>query len=401
MKLTLSQKILAGFVACTAILITVAVFSFKNSEKYIDSAEWVNHTHQVLIEFDQILINTVDAETGARGYVITGDESYLEPYRTAEANVQEHLQNAKDLTKDNPKQQQNIEKLTTRINLRVEALKKCVTLRKENFEAAQKFISSGEGKMLQDEIRKTIKEASDLEYVLLDERDKTSKSDINNFNSLFIFLLLVIPLVLISVYIIIITNLRALKKAEDETAQKNWVLTGSGDLVKEMQGNKNVKELTQVVVEHLAQYLNAQVAAVYVTNEARDKLTLSGGYAMNMQHHDHPGFSYGQGLAGQAAAQNKTIIVSDVAKELFTANSSFGNIRPKTIIAVPFSYERSVVGVVELGNVTHFSEIQKQYMEQVADSIAIAITSAQSREKTKELLEETQRQAEDLQAQQE
>ena len=83
MKMTLSQKILAGFIACTIVLAAVAIFSFRNSEKFIDTNQWVNHTYEVLNELDQLLTATVDAETGVRGYVISGNEVFLEPYNNA------------------------------------------------------------------------------------------------------------------------------------------------------------------------------------------------------------------------------------------------------------------------------------------------------------------------------
>src|ERR1700751_3219605 len=111
MKLTLSQKILAGFIACAVVLVAVAIFSFRNSEKFIDTNQWVNHTHEVLYEFEQVLAATVDAETGSRGFVITGNESFLEPYKNARDRISEHLDKVKDLTADNLAQQKNIEAL--------------------------------------------------------------------------------------------------------------------------------------------------------------------------------------------------------------------------------------------------------------------------------------------------
>ena len=70
MKMTLDRKILLGFIACALILFGVAIFSFKNSEKFIASNAMVDHTNQVLYEFDQILISSIDAETGTRGFII-------------------------------------------------------------------------------------------------------------------------------------------------------------------------------------------------------------------------------------------------------------------------------------------------------------------------------------------
>src|SRR3954465_9683026 len=108
MKMTLGRKILLGFIACALVLFSVAIFSFQNNEKFIESNIWVDHTNQVMYEFEQIRLYSVDAETGARGYVITGDEIYLEPFTNASAKIIEHVEKVRGLTSDNPKQQKNI-----------------------------------------------------------------------------------------------------------------------------------------------------------------------------------------------------------------------------------------------------------------------------------------------------
>src|SRR5471030_3251249 len=99
MKMTLGRKILIGFIACALILFGVAIFSFKNSEKFVASNAWVDHTNQVVYEFQQVLIATIDAETGMRGFVITGDDNYLEPFLSGNLKAVEHLDKVKELTK--------------------------------------------------------------------------------------------------------------------------------------------------------------------------------------------------------------------------------------------------------------------------------------------------------------
>src|SRR6266481_7146333 len=107
--MTLNKKILSGFIICSMVMFVVAVISFNNSEKFIDTNQWVNHTHEVLYEFDQILVSSVDAETGARGFVITGNENYLEPFVNSKSKLFEHVKKVRGLTKDNPAQQENID----------------------------------------------------------------------------------------------------------------------------------------------------------------------------------------------------------------------------------------------------------------------------------------------------
>ena len=228
--MSLSQKILTGFIVCTIILVIVAVFSFRNSEKFIETNQWINHTHEVLDEFNQILTATIDAETGVRGFVISGDEVFLEPYNNFRQNIVEHLDKVKKLIADNPSQQKNIESLQNQLNIHSKYFEDLITTRKSDFEKARQIVSTQEGKRIQDEIRRMIANSIEIETALLVVRKKTSEEDARNFNWIFIMLLVVISVVLITVYFIINTNLRALKKAEQESANKNWLLSGNFEL---------------------------------------------------------------------------------------------------------------------------------------------------------------------------
>ena len=401
-KADLGRKILAGFIICSIVLVVVAVISFRNSEKVIDTNQWVNHTHEVINELEQVLVHSVDAETGARGFVITGTDNYLEPFNQAKIKLQENISKARELTKDNPTQQKNIDNLGKATGLLMAHLDNYVELRKTNdFEKARELVVTGQGKQLEDQVRRLIDNAEGIEQALLTERKQASEEDTRNFNLIFIFLLLVIAVVLVSVYIIITTNLRALKKAQDETADTNWNLSGSGSLVKNMQGNKQPAELAQAIINHLAVYLNAQVGALYIAGEYGMNLRMASAYAADISINDFPVIAFGEGIVGQCAAEKRSILLTDNPADSFSINTGFGKLLPKNILAYPVVFENNIVGVIELGSMHDFTMLQQQYLPVVADSIAIAITSAQTREKTKELLEETQRQAEELEVQQE
>ncbi len=367
----------------------------------MDSNQWVNHTHTVLSEFDQILVSSVDAETGARGFVIAGGENYLEPFSNSKSKLLEHIKKVRELTKDNPLQQENVNSLEKLVVAHLDYLNKIIELRKMDFESAKEFDANGEGKRIEDEIRKMIDSAKGIERTLLAERRRASEGDANNFNLIFIVLLSAIVLVLLVVYFLIRANLKALRRAESETANKNWNLSGSGELIKGMQGNKSLAELSQTIINQLATYLSAHIGAIYITEEASSILKLVGAHSIDKSKKEFPVVQFGEGIVGQAAVEKRSIFLNDIPVDYFTINSSFGEASPKSIVACPIVFEDRVVGVIELGSLHGFTELQKQYLPIVVDSIAIAIISAQSREKMKELLEETQRQAEELEAQQE
>jgi len=399
MKLTLNQKILTGFIACTIILTAVAIFSFRNNEKFIDSNVWVNHTHEVLYEFDQVLVVSVDAETGVRGFIITGNEVFLEPYDNAKEKIVEHLEKTKSMTADNPVEQKNIESLRSQVNDLIKHLDECIDTRKKDFEKAKELTASGRGKQIEDGIRKTVASCKEIENSLLDERKKASEEDARNFNTIFILLLFVIAVVLISVYFIINTNLRALKRAEEESAQKNWLLTGSFELNDKTRGERNETELAQAVIDQLCTYLDAHVGVIYLYDNGQ--LNFAGSYAFQYRKQNVTTIKLGEGLVGQAAQEKKTIVFTEVPSDYIKVSSGLGNVTPKNIIIMPLLQDNVLKGVIEIGSTREFSSVDIQFLNMVTENLAIVFNAAQSRTKLKELLEETQRQAEELETQQE
>jgi CheY-like chemotaxis protein/CHASE3 domain sensor protein/putative methionine-R-sulfoxide reductase with GAF domain len=399
MKMTLSQKILSGFVVCTIILVATAIFAIRSSNKFIDTTQWVNHTHEVLAEFDQLLSGTVDEETGARGYIITGNDAFLEPYNVARNSVREHLDKVRSMTIDNPAQSKNIDALQKQIKLSENHLEELIALRKRDFDKAKELVSTGKGKQLQDETRRIIANCKTLENKLLVTRRQANEDDSNSFNIVFITLLIVIAIVLISVFLVINTNLRALNKAEQESADRNWILTGNFELNEKIRGEKTETELAQSIINQLCTYLNTQIGAIYLFDNGQ--LSLAGSYAYNFRKQNTSTIKPGEGLVGQAAAEKKIIVFTEVPDDYIRINSGLGNTIPKNLIMLPLLQDDVLKGVMEIGSARAFSPLQMEFLNKIGENIAIVINAAQSRRKVKDLLEETQRQAEELETQQE
>ncbi|HSZ26054.1 MAG TPA: response regulator [Cytophagaceae bacterium] len=397
--MTLSRKILIGFIACTLVLIVVAFFSFRNSEKFIDTNQWVNHTHEVMYEYDQVLAATIDIETGTRGFVVTGEERFLEPYYSGIKRLPEHLGKVKRLTGDNPVQQENIAALKIPINESLRFRAAIIAARRNSPEEGFKMVASGREKQLQDEIRRIVSNCKEIEQSLLNERVKVSEEDARNFNTVFIILLLIISAVLASVYMIIMANLRALKKAEQESNNKNWLLTGNFELNEKTRGEREAGELAQSVISQLCIYLKAQIGVIYLYENGY--LTLSGSYAFHFRKQNSNIIKLGEGLVGQAALEKKTIVFTEVPDDYIKINSGLGNTIPKNIVMLPLLQDGKLKGVIEIGTIQMFSDLEMQFLNMIAENLAIVFSAAESRTKLKELLEETQRQAEELEAQQE
>ncbi|HEY4739921.1 MAG TPA: CHASE3 domain-containing protein [Candidatus Acidoferrales bacterium] len=167
-----------GFVVAGIILVSVGWLSYRSATRFAEAAERPKHTYQVLQALDDTVGRLVDAETGQRGYLLTGDESYLEPYRQAIKNLDQVTGRLKELTFDSPIQQQRIEVMDVLIDKKLAELDRTIELRrKDGSAAATKVVLEGSGKAWMDQIRVIAAEMANDENNLLRIRtDKANES---------------------------------------------------------------------------------------------------------------------------------------------------------------------------------------------------------------------------------
>src|ERR1019366_7381282 len=115
----------------------------------------------------EVLSLLKDAETGQRGFVITGDESFLEPYRSAVAALPATLDALRDLVSDTPSQEKRFAEVEPLVALKMAELKQTIDLRRSGgFESAAAVVKAGEGKRTMDEVRRVL---GQMDH---DERDR-------------------------------------------------------------------------------------------------------------------------------------------------------------------------------------------------------------------------------------
>jgi len=156
--------------AALFILLGLSIWGQYQSTK---SGEWVLHTIQVQSQLSRLLSDIQMAETGQRGYLLTGNDEYLEPYNNANSKVIITSTNLRNLTKDNPRQQKNIDRIEKLIGQKFDELEQTISLNKaQNYDDAIKIVKSNMGKNTMDRIRIIIAEMEVLETDLLEKRKK-------------------------------------------------------------------------------------------------------------------------------------------------------------------------------------------------------------------------------------
>ena len=192
-----------------------------------------------------------------------------------------------------------------------------------------------------------------------------------------------------------------LQKMTEKNKMEDWLKTGQTEFGEKIRGDQNVSELAQNILNYVAKYIDAHIGTIYLLSADGEKLKLQGSYAYKKRKNLSGEYSIGEGIIGQCALEKSSILLTDVPDDYIKINSGVGESKPLSILVTPLLYDGVLQGVIELGSFQEFSDVHMQFLEQISESIAIAFQSAVARVKVRELLDETQNQAAELQAQQE
>lgn len=191
-------------------------------------------------------------------------------------------------------------------------------------------------------------------------------------------------------------NLLDLRGANDKN---QWMQTSIVRISELLQGEKTVTELGNQILTALAEILDIQIASIFFNNNK--ELILTSSYSYNVRKSNSNKFKFGEGLVGQAALEQKTLIYTDVPDDYISIKSGLGEITPRVILVIPLVYQKEVVAVVELGSTKEITNVKLDFIAQISENIAIAFNSIITRTEMKVLLTKTQSQAEELRVQQE
>ncbi len=165
------RGIAGGFGVASAILIIIGVVSYQSATRLIETNRRVAQTQERLNQLEELLSQMKDAETGQRGYLLTGEERYLEPYKTAIASIDGEIKHLRKLTANYPHQQGQLNALESAMKSKLAELKGTIDLRKsQGFEAIMPLVRTDLGKKLMDDIRSRVREMETQENELLKQQ---------------------------------------------------------------------------------------------------------------------------------------------------------------------------------------------------------------------------------------
>lgn len=451
---TFKRNIVIGFGLSLSLLLLSSGASYISIRKLLSNAGWVTHTQNVIGKLEAINTLLLEAEANQRGFLLTGEERFLGNMQINVIQITRQIDDVKELTRDNERQQANVDQLSAGISRRLAILNQGIRMRREGVLVNNEMLI--EGKKWMDQSRALIQNMENVEQGLLVQRTK-SLQQFSDYTPILIILVAIISFISMLVfYGRIISDFRKRSALQNELVQKEaevsrrlniirgiaekvaqgnytarvddegrdllgelsgslnkmsdslnssftklkekqWLQTGVAGLANEMLGEQDIEPLAKNIVRFAASYTNSRIGALYLFDEIKYRLELVASLSTNDSLSRI--VKLGEGIVGECAVQKSVIEITGINEKNFVLSAWAGSIAPATIIAVPLVHDGVLQAVLELGTVNNYEANHKTFLESVSGQAGIAINMSRSRRRLKELLEETQAQSEELQSQ--
>jgi len=209
MRWTFGRKIGLGFTVTGIGLIVLAVVGYRAVTGLIDNESWVAHTHEVLREIAKVESLAVDAETSERGYIITGETMFLDPFNEALAALDKHQRALRVQIADNPEQSRRSDELRTELAAVTDRFKAVIEQRKQSAETAIAAVGSGTGFRLMNAARATMREMEAEERQLLADRDVRAAETVSFAKTVIVFGSLSALILAVVIGVVLVRSLNA------------------------------------------------------------------------------------------------------------------------------------------------------------------------------------------------
>jgi HAMP domain-containing protein/signal transduction histidine kinase/DNA-binding response OmpR family regulator len=196
-----------------------------------------------------------------------------------------------------------------------------------------------------------------------------------------------------------------LKETTIRNQEQNWLKSNLAKFNQMLQGQRDLKTVTEKILAELVQVVNANAGAFYILQHDEEtsiqKLNLFTSYALDRRIDGiQEEFEIGEGLVGQVAMQKEKILLSQVPDDYSRIRSGLGEHKPLNVIILPVLFENNTKAVIELASFHQFSEIHIDFLGQLTESIGIVLNTIETNSRTEELLSQSQSLAAELKSQQ-
>lgn len=400
------------------------------------------HSIEVHNLANQIQKNVLDMETGMRGYAITGDEQYLEPYYLANRSWLDNYNKLHALLADEGKQQENLEEIKPLIIGWIATSGEYVINHKKenNIAAVNEHFENNTGKKTTDQLR------TQLDSFLTEEKELTAERieeiEENNANlkfTLYTIIILVSAITIATAFFLsnsivntirqVVQTIKSITESEidlttrievktkDETRElveamndlldslekQSWIQKSVTEISTVYQGITDLTELTQTFISKIAPLIQASYGVVYLrrSHEGEINYVKVAGYAVADEERATTSFRLGEGLIGQAALDKRIFLIDKLPEEHIKVTSGLGASSPRNLLITPILVEDRVEAVIEFAALQPFLSQHLTLLDELQEKFGSAITNVARQMEVERLLGESQILTEELQTQSE
>lgn len=443
MKIGIRAKIMSGYLLVIAMVI-FAFFLVNNqfSSVQADKDYIMGHDFEVTTLSHEIEKYVLDMVRGQRGYIITGEESYLQPYYTGLTEWQNHFDELYSLVDDSA-QQTKLMSIKENITEWIDTVGEPMIKQKKqevNGDIAS-YLENDQGGQTIDLLRSQFDNFRDVELQFRQKRSNVLNQNIDKLIQglvtlgLLVFIVAIVMSTMVSRSIVktmneviatiksiaTFTNTNELDLSKRIKLRSRDEIRELGNVTNELlsnleqremyqrrinntfnsyQGITTIADLSKAFISAISDEAKASYGAIYVRDFKNEKhcFVKSATFADGFETVGRNYFELGQGLIGEYALKKRMHILSDL-DDFQLIPSALGNIRPKGMIIAPILYEDEVIAVIEILSLTNFSQSDQQLIVDVVENFGITLNSAKDREEIERLLTESQAMTEELRVQ--
>ncbi|EKS70521.1 MULTISPECIES: response regulator [Caballeronia] len=374
----------------------------------LSGINWVEHSERVIGNAQEIGRLVSEKESAIRGYLITGDESFLAPYDTAKPKLSADIDTLADLVSDNAPQVDRLIRIRALQTQWDKVADELIDARRRAQDSVP-LVRAGRGSAERAETERELFAFLNIEQALRLQRVESAKQ----LTTITVVVFLILSLAL-SVILAIFGRRElmqlssafgaAIGEQERQTRalqEQAWLREGQTRLAERVIGRQSLDQLCQTILDFLADYLKISMGAFYVL-EADGALKRTASFGFDPDSAPVPESLAGvKSLVGQAVHARKLTSMNDVPAGYWKVTSALGASAPASLAIVPIENEGQANGAIELGAMHKLTERDEQFLKSIAGNIGDFVEAAQYRERLQRVLEETQQLNEELQMQQE
>ncbi len=374
----------------------------------LSAMQWVEHTDRVIGNANEAIKLSIDMETGMRGFLLTGEERFLDPYEVAKPRILGSLDTLKVMVADNPQQVDRIDRIAA-LQREWNTFGNEMISQRRNQGDVTSSIGRGRGKRLTDEIRSEFDAFINSEQQLRTTRNETvSTVTVTAISAFILFIVTLSALLaylgrrdLLALSSNYVANLEAQQRAAERLEHQAWLRAGQIQLAEQVLGQLTLPMLGDNILRFFAGYLGSVVGALYVRDE-HGQLVRVATYGLDAeQQGSEPRLGDHAGLLGEAVVQGRMMRLDALPEDYYRLSSGLGQGLPRSGVLVPSHDDGRVNGVLELGFLRALQDRDVELLERITENLGISIESARYRQRLQEVLAETQQLNEELQVQQE